>query len=68
MDVGDNNRNGHVLVRKTERKSTTHWNQKIWIMRCGECRQQYGCNGCDAHIRSCPNCDPDAAPGEPLEH
>ena len=66
MEVGDVNRNGQELVRKTENRSTTHAFAKIWVMRCRECSNEYGSNSCDAFRRHCPSCNPKAAPGEPI--
>lgn len=66
MEEGDVNPNGQELVRKTDAPSTTHPFATIWGMRCQTCGGQYGSNSCDAHIRRCPHCNPEAAPGEPV--
>jgi hypothetical protein len=66
MNEGESNQGGQELIRKTNDKSTTHPFARIWVMRCGLCRREYGSNSCDAHIRRCPYCDPTAARGEPV--
>ena len=67
MDVGDINRNGQELRKKTDRPSATHPYATVWLMRCRRCGGEYGSNSCDAHIRRCPRCVPGAAASEPLE-
>jgi len=62
-----NNRHGQDVIRKTTTRSTTHPFATIWVLQCGGCGTRYGSNSCDAHIRRCPTCNPDAAPGEPIE-
>ncbi|OQW99583.1 MAG: hypothetical protein BWK74_01895 [Desulfobacteraceae bacterium A6] len=66
MEVGQQNKNKQVLMRKTERKSTTHRFARIWVMHCKICDHEYGSNSCDAHERHCPHCNSDANLGEPL--
>lgn len=66
MNIGEINRNGQTLVKKTDAKSTTHSFATIWVMSCTECGNEYGCNSCDAHLRKCPQCDKTAASGEPI--
>jgi len=68
MDIGQTNKNGQTLLKKTDAKSTTHPFAKIWEMQCTHCQHVYGSNGCDSHIRKCPQCYPNAAPGEPIEN
>ena len=36
------NRNGQINLGSTERPSTTHSNQTIYVMRCPQCAQKYG--------------------------
>ena len=67
MIEGETNRQGQEVVRKTDTRSTTHPFAKIWVLRCRACGTRYGCNSCDAHIRRCPICHPNAAPGEAIE-
>ena len=57
MDVNEINKNGQLIVEKTNLKSSTHAFAKVWLMKCTKCGHEYGANGCDAHIRRCPNCD-----------
>jgi NAD-dependent SIR2 family protein deacetylase len=66
MDVGEMNRNGQILLEKTNVRSTTHSYAKIWVMRCTQCENVYGSNGCDAHERKCPKCNKNVPPGEPI--
>lgn len=66
MEEGDVNSNGQELIRKTDAPSTTHPFATMWSMRCQMCGGEYGSNSCDAHIRRCPQCDPNAALGEPI--
>jgi hypothetical protein len=65
MEVGDANRNGQELIRKTEGRSDTHRFAKVWVMRCHACNREYGSNSCDAHIRRCPYHD-QGAKSEPF--
>lgn len=66
IEIGEQNKNKQILMRKTPQKSTTHPFALIWVMRCSRCNHEYGCNGCDAHERRCPQCNPDVNPGEPI--
>ena len=60
------NRNGQINLGSTERPSTTHSNQTIYVMRCPQCAQNYGANGCDIHVRLCPF-HQRGKPSEPLK-
>ena len=69
-DPGYVNRNGQMVVRKTDRSGNDH-NQYIYEMECtrAECRGRrdgapfrYGANGSDIHLRLCPACQ-GGAPG-----
>jgi hypothetical protein len=64
-EIGDINRKRQRLLEKTIMDSTTHYNQKIWIMECLDCFHRYGSNGCDAFQRKCPKHDGGKA-GEPI--
>jgi len=66
MDIGESNKNGQILIKRTDTKSTTHPYATIWVMRCTQCGNEYGSNSCDAHIRKCPRCDKTAATAEPI--
>ena len=59
------NINNQLAYAKTYVKSTTHRFAKIWVVDCQECQTRYGVNGCDFHIRRCPNCQ-DGKEGEPI--
>jgi len=53
--VGFVNRNGQVVIRKTDIDGTDHM-QKVYQLACSECGQVYGANGSDIHLRKCPEC------------
>ena len=59
------NRNGQINLGTTNRPSTSHGNQTIYVMHCPFCVCNYGANGCDIHVRKCPCCQK-GRPGEPL--
>jgi hypothetical protein len=69
VEIGDKNRNGQILVEKTNRRGN-HPFAKIWILRCPD-KQHHGnrkeftyrANSCDFHIRKCPKTDSRIAPG-----
>lgn len=67
VDVGDVNEHGQEVIENSGVASTMHYNQTIYVMRCLECLNIYGSNGCDVHIRKCPYCQ-GGAPGEPVPH
>jgi hypothetical protein len=54
-EPGYRNRNRQTVVRATELPGTDH-NQKIYVLKCGDCGIEYGANGSDIHLRRCPNC------------
>lgn len=49
------NRNGQTVLRKTDLDGNDHL-QKVYVLRCGSCQHQYGCNGSDIFQRKCPEC------------
>lgn len=53
---GDKNDNQQELIERTNEHSTTNQDQYIWILKCLKCSNYYGANGCDFHIRRCPEC------------
>ena len=53
--TGDINPSGQELLRRTEHQGT-HFNAKVWILKCGQCGHVYGCNSGDAWERKCPSC------------
>ena len=57
---GFENRNRQVVVRPTGLPGTDH-GQSIYVLRCFECRNEYGANGSDIHLRRCPACQEGAA-------
>jgi hypothetical protein len=52
-DLGFENRNGQIVVRRTS-KPGTDYNQYIYILRCKHCGTVYGVNGSDIWERRCP--------------
>ncbi len=52
---GDLNRNNQQLLRKTEAAGTDH-DSRVWILKCLNCSNIYGCNSTDAFERKCPKC------------
>jgi hypothetical protein len=59
------NRNRQKVVRPTGLEGTDHV-QKVYALRCGDCRTEYGANGSDIFQRKCPNCQ-GGKPGLALE-
>ncbi len=62
--VGDENRNGLVLLAKTAIPGNDH-NQVVWVVRCKR-GHTFGANGSDFHQRHCPECHPEYAKGLPV--
>jgi hypothetical protein len=62
---GFKNGNGQVVMEATGFASESFRGQRVYRMRCGVCRHEYGSNGCDIHARRCPKCQ-GGAPGEKL--
>ena len=52
---GYRNRNNQVVVRATDLPGNDHL-QRIYVLRCGKCRSEYGVNGSDIFQRRCPRC------------
>ena len=50
---GYRNRNGQVVVSRTELPGTDN-NQYVYLMRCTHCDHEYGANGSDIFQRKCP--------------
>jgi hypothetical protein len=59
--IGYRNREGQLVIRKTEREGCSP-GQRVFILRCTVCDHEYGADGCDIHDRLCPNCQ-DGPPG-----
>lgn len=53
--LGYRNRNAQVVIRATDQPGTDHC-QYIYVLRCGECTNEYGANGTDLWLRKCPRC------------
>lgn len=53
---GHRNPNRQETVGSTGFPSATFPGQTIYKMRCGDCGEEYGANGCDIHARRCPRC------------
>jgi hypothetical protein len=62
--VGDENRNGLVLLANTTALGNDH-NQFVWVVRCKR-GHVFGLNGSDFHQRHCPECHPKYAKGLPV--
>ena len=54
-DTGFLNTNGQLVVRATELPGTDNL-QRIYLLRCSNCGNEYGANGSDIHERKCPSC------------
>lgn len=59
------NGNRQRTVARTGFPSASFAGQIIYKMACGDCREEYGANGCDIHSRRCPRCQGGVA-GEAL--
>jgi hypothetical protein len=59
--IGYRNREGQLVIRKTEREGTAP-GQRVFILHCTVCDHEYGADGCDIYDRLCPNCQ-DGPPG-----
>ncbi len=57
--IGYTNRNGQTVVRKTFKLSNDLF-QVVYVLKCGQCKREYGANGSDIFQRRCPYCDPRA--------
>lgn len=64
--VGYQNRNDQVVLRKTELPGNDH-NQLVYVLRCIPCGHEYGANGSDIFQRRCPVHDA-GAPGLRCEY
>ncbi len=63
-DPGFLNPNGQLVVRPTGLPGTDHL-QRIYVLRCDHCGNEYGANGSDVHERKCPRCQ-GGKPGLPF--
>ncbi len=52
---GEINSNNQQLLRVTNERGTDY-NAKVWVMKCRNCSNIYGCNSTDAWERKCPRC------------
>jgi len=62
-NIGDVNRNGQHVVRKTTVKGTSG-RAYVWVMRCTRCANEYLANSTEAFQRKCPKCE-NGRPGIP---
>jgi hypothetical protein len=53
---GYENPRGQVVIKATGFPSETFKGQRVYHLRCKFCSHDYGSNGCDNHMRLCPNC------------
>lgn len=58
------NQRGQVVLRATGEPGNDH-NQRIYVLRCGDCGHEYGANGADISQRRCPRHD-GGRPGLPF--
>jgi len=59
--IGYRNREGQLVIRKTEREGSAP-GQRVFILQCTVCDHEYGADGCDIYDRLCPKCQ-DGPPG-----
>lgn len=52
---GFTNANGQTVVRPTGLPGTDY-GQRVYVLRCGRCGDEYGANGSDIFQRKCPAC------------
>ncbi|MCK5284388.1 MAG: hypothetical protein KAJ86_02235 [Alphaproteobacteria bacterium] len=48
--------NNQSVINEDSSYSSNHESAKPWRLRCLTCGHEYGANGCDIHIRKCPEC------------
>jgi hypothetical protein len=53
--VGHRNDRRQEVMRKTQFAGTLP-DQRVYVLRCGDCGHEYGANGCEIHDRHCPHC------------
>ena len=54
-EPGYTNRRGQKVLRKTAEHGNDH-NQRVYVLKCGDCAHEYGANGSDIFQRRCPKC------------
>jgi hypothetical protein len=59
--IGYRNREGQLVIRKTEREGSAP-GQRVFILQCTVCDHEYGADGSDIYDRLCPKCQ-DGPPG-----
>ena len=59
--VGYRNNRRQEVLRKTALAGNLA-DQRVYVLRCGDCGHEYGANGCEIHDRRCPHCQ-DGPPG-----
>ena len=52
---GYRSKNNQVVTRRTNLPGNDH-NQRVYVLRCENCRSEYGANGSDIWQRKCPKC------------
>jgi hypothetical protein len=53
--IGYENRNKQLVIEATDLPGNDYL-QKVYVLRCGRCRNEYGANGSDIWQRRCPRC------------
>jgi hypothetical protein len=54
--LGFTNKNNQSVVGAAPEYFSNHDSAKPWQLYCLFCKNEYGANGCDIHIRKCPKC------------
>jgi hypothetical protein len=53
--IGFRNREGQLVIRKTEREGSVP-GQRVFVLQCTVCDHEYGANGSEIYDRLCPKC------------
>ena len=61
------NRNRQKCLGHRGRKSCNHCGQTVYKLECLCCGHVYGANGCDVHLRRCPNPECQGGKGDDLQ-
>ena len=64
VQIGFTNEKRQAVVRATGLPGTDY-GQSIYVLRCGDCGEEYGANGSDVSRRKCPRCQ-GGKPGLPF--
>jgi hypothetical protein len=53
--IGYRNEHGQVVIQKTALHGSLP-DQRVYVLRCGDCGHEYGANGSELHLCRCPQC------------